>query len=159
GGCYTVIDKEKEEYGLVVVFNSNLWGDYGKLKKRHRDEWSGKTHIRSKHVEAVMAHEFGHAIMECLALQKAGCLQGDRMTEEQLLIFQRSRDKIVEDIKDLCFQNMSDDEIEKRIISEVSERAAKDPFEFIAECISDYYYGESPSIYAKIVFDALKGGF
>lgn len=159
GGCYLSINRTKEEYGQVIVLNSNLWSDYRSLKKRHRNEWSGKTHIRSKYVESIIAHEFGHAIFNSAALKQAGCLQGDRMTKEQLLIYHQSRDKIKKEIRELCFPNMTDEEIKKRIISEVSERAASDISEFIAECISDYYYGESPSIYAKIVFDALKGRF
>ena len=158
GGTYMHVDPSTGDMGMVVAFSKNEWRTLENAKKLVKRETQSGAHIPTDDPRAIAAHEYGHAIFNCLALKRVGYDGSGKMSDTMVLKFIEEKGKIETEAKEMLFPNMSENAREEMIASKISQRAKDDVNELFAEAVSSHYYGKSTNNYCEKIFSYLKEG-
>jgi len=136
------------QYASTIIL-SDKWVD---PRKAFEQLTSDKIHIQSNDPMSIYAHEYGHYTVTAIALKSVGYKYNVDAPTYTIFDFYGVRDGIRIFIEDTYFSNNRD-----LIKKEISIRAANNVDEFIAECFSQHFYGDTHSPIAESVIEYLLG--
>ena len=158
GGTYMHIDPETRDMGMVVAFSKNEWRTLENAKKLVKREAQSGAHIPTDDPRAIAAHEYGHALHNCLALKRAGYDGSGKMSDKMVLKFRAERSKIKQEVNDMLFPHIDNKTRVALIENKISNRAAEEMDELFAEAVSSHYYSKEKNDYCEQIFNYLKKG-
>ena len=131
----------------TVIRLSPLWAN---VQEAFEDAIDEGRHIATKNPLSVYAHEYGHFIVDAVALKKTGFKLNGSMNSIMRLNYELHVKNIRQYIAEEYYVPNAES-----ISSKISDRAADGVDEFIAESFSQYFYGESCSDLARNVVEYL----
>lgn len=145
----TVLPDGTVHCGLEI--NADMWDNVDKVRALVMTQSRSGGHVNTNRPESILFHEFGHIAHNALALQRAGYIKGQRLSDSQIKALMSARNQIAQEVYLEAFNDESFEEIKQSIRSKISARADDNPRELIAESFSQYYCGEPSDISRKIV--------
>lgn len=145
----TVLPDGTVHCGLEI--NADMWDNVDKVKALVMTQSRSGGHVTTSQPESILFHEFGHMAHNALALQRAGYIKGQRLSEPQIKILMSARNKVAQEVYLEAFNDESFEEIQDIIANTISNRAKYAGEEFIAECFSQYYSGKPTNLSECIV--------
>lgn len=131
----------------TVIRLSPKWED---VKNAFQELTKESKHIATTEPMSIYAHEYGHFIVDAIALKKTGFELNGPMNSIMRLNYDLHLKNIRQHVVDEYFAPNAE-----LISSKISDRAADSVDEFIAESFSQYFYGESSSDLARNVVEYL----
>ena len=110
----------------------------------------GNRHIVTTDPMSIYAHEYGHFVVDAIALKKAGFVLNEPLSNEMWLKYIKAKNELKNALNMNFYQKNK-----KQITSLISARAFDGVDEFVSECFSQYFYGDNSSKLANQVVEYL----
>lgn len=122
------------------------------LEKLENDYVEGKSY-KTDTIQSLVAHEMGHNAHVALALKRAKLEYGKPLSVIEEALFINERNKIMQEIYLVVFDDETFDEIQNICIQQLGLMVKGNPAELIAQSFGNFYYGEIQSKVAKRIVD------
>ena len=126
---------------MILALDPKTWDNVDKAKALAIAEAVSRGHIQTDAAEAIIAHEYGHALTYSAMLHRVSYSGAGALTNLQYLALRSELDTFPAVVQKYCFPELSENEANLDICKHLGSRAADDPLEFIAESIAHHYYG------------------
>ena len=139
--------------GQVIALNQKLWHNEKAIRAFMETADGLGSHIDSKDPRAIIAHEYGHVILNTIALRNAMYTPGGTMLPAVRQIFRNIHQAVVDEAESYLLDGKTMEECQEEIIEALSSRAMEGREEFFAEALSQHYYGIKKSVFAQRAYN------
>lgn len=143
--CYSGSIVGNQHSSTIIL--SRLWNN---PSRAFIELTKDKEHIKTDDPMSIYAHEYGHYLIDAIALKRAGYRYNIDASTDILERYSKEKQAMYDYINNLFLNN------EDKIKQQISIRASEGFKEFIAESVSQHFYGNESSKLGESLIEYLK---
>lgn len=138
--------------GQVIALEQRLWHN----EQAIRSYMATGDHIDSGDPRAIIAHEYGHVMLNTVVLQDLLYVPGGRMLPALQNMLPDTVEQVMKEAEAYLMAGIPESDWHERILEELGSRALDGPEELFSQAIAQHYYGNRKTVLSNRAFDWAK---